>query len=192
MKVNKHHLSKMVLSIAFVVFSLSAFSSDLSPIDSNTSLFVIPPCKGSPGAPHSNGGGFVARTAKVDHTVYVGPNASVCDHAVVYDHVQIFGSAKVSHQAQVSDWVQIFGNAHVTAFSKLSDYVQVFGSVRIGGASQLCGSARIFENVHTANNAYICGDNIELSGNVQVLFYGRVLSNTKLSGNELVLLGKTK
>jgi len=53
-----------------------------------------------PAHQHSNGGGWVADTADVADTAYVGPDAQVFDDALVY------GNAKVIDDAQV------YGNAN--------------------------------------------------------------------------------
>lgn len=195
MRFNEVLIGKLVL-ITGIVFSSPDSSArdmdvpDLNPLDK--SVFVSrPPCNGASGYYHPNGGGFVAHTAKVSHTAYIGPNATVCDYAEIYDNVAVFGNARVSYRAKLYDWVQVYGNAHVTAYAKLSGHVQVFGdTTRIGGSSVLCGEAKISGDVQISHGAYICGENIELSGKVQVLFYGRVLDNTKFSGRELILFGE--
>ena len=63
---------------------------------------------------HPNGGGWVANTASVEKTVYVGPNA------------QVFGNAQVSGNARVSDDAQVSGNAWVfgDAWEQSPLYVQ--------------------------------------------------------------------
>ena len=53
-------------------------------------------CGGHEGSIHPNGGGFVANTAKVDETSYVGFNAQVCDTAMIKNGARIIGSAKDS------------------------------------------------------------------------------------------------
>ncbi len=42
------------------------------------------------GAPHANGGGFVAKTASVAKTAFVGPQAAVCGHARVEGNARVF------------------------------------------------------------------------------------------------------
>ena len=59
---------------------------------------------------HPNGGGWVADTAKVADTSYVGPdawvygNAEVSGTARVYGDAQVSGTARVSGDAWVSDY----------------------------------------------------------------------------------------
>lgn len=66
---------------------------------------------------HPNGGGWVAETATVEDSVFVGPGA------------QVFGNAQVFENAQV------FGNAWI------------YGDVRVFGDSRVWGSSRLFGDV---------------------------------------------
>ena len=56
---------------------------------------------------HSNGEGWVADTAKVDASAYVGPfalvfgNAQVCSGACVFGKVEVYGDAKICGDAMV-------------------------------------------------------------------------------------------
>ena len=56
---------------------------------------------------HSNGEGWVADTAKVDASAYIGPfalvfgNAQVCSGACVFGKVEVYGDAKICGDAQV-------------------------------------------------------------------------------------------
>ena len=78
-------------------------------------------CGGANGAPHPNGGGFVATTATVHAVVYVGPDAEVCDTARIWQYglgatvgqVQIYGNARIYGAATVSGNVRIYDNARV-------------------------------------------------------------------------------
>ena len=55
-----------------------------------------------PAKQHINGGGWVADTAKVSRTVYVGPkakvygNAQISGNVVIFDNVEVYGNAKFS------------------------------------------------------------------------------------------------
>lgn len=56
---------------------------------------------------HSNGEGWVADTAKVDASAYVGPfalvfgNAQVCSGACVFGKVEVYGDGKICGDAMV-------------------------------------------------------------------------------------------
>jgi len=76
-----------------------------------------------PAHKHPNGGGWVADTATVDETAFVGPkalvyghawvgdNARVCDKSQVYDHACVSGNAKVYDNVRVYENGQVYGNA---------------------------------------------------------------------------------
>jgi len=69
---------------------------------------------------HKNGGGYVALTAKVDDTVYVGKFAVVYGKAVVEGKVRILDFAQVSGTAHLSGDVVVSGNAWVDGNTKAS------------------------------------------------------------------------
>ena len=92
---------------------------------------------------HSNGGGWVADTAKVADTAYVGVNACVYGNAIVSGYAQVFGIARMSGDARLS------GNAYVT------------------GNALVCGSAVITKTPPTAQRSdgytftvFNCSDDI--------------------------------
>ena len=58
---------------------------------------------------HSNGGGWVADTARVEDSVHVGP------HALVYGHAELSGRVVIVDSAQVSGKVQLSGDVIVRA-----------------------------------------------------------------------------
>jgi len=60
-----------------------------------------------PAHQHSNGGGWVADTATVEDTVYVGPDARVYGDAWVHGNALVYGNAEVGGTAEV------YGNAEV-------------------------------------------------------------------------------
>jgi acyl-[acyl carrier protein]--UDP-N-acetylglucosamine O-acyltransferase len=57
---------------------------------------------------HKNGHGWVANTAKVDDSVYVGP------FAVVYGHAELTGKVRVLDLAQVSGHAKLSGDVVVS------------------------------------------------------------------------------
>ena len=56
---------------------------------------------------HKNGMGWVANTAKVDDTVYVGK------YALVYGQAEVTGNVRISGLAQVSGHVKLSGDVLV-------------------------------------------------------------------------------
>jgi len=64
------------------------------------------------GRPHSNGKGWVADSATVEDSVYVGPLAIVRGSSRITGNVRIEGTAWVE-DAQIGDQVVVGGNAHL-------------------------------------------------------------------------------
>ena len=64
---------------------------------------------------HKNGGGWVADTAHVDETVFVGPDA------------QVFGNARVLGNAKICDYAQIGGDAKIYNEARVDGKTQIYG-----------------------------------------------------------------
>ena len=69
---------------------------------------------------HKNGMGWVANTAKVADTVFVGPHALVYGHAELTDKVCVVDSSQVSGHAKLNGDVIVSGNAWVDGTTKAS------------------------------------------------------------------------
>lgn len=115
----------------------------------------------SAGRIHANGGGFVAYTANVDDSVYVGKDAKVLEYATVTGNARIDGYATVAGSASVS------GNAVVTGHAVVAERAQVKDDAII------------------ADNAGVMGDSI-VSDNARVIESGLVFNNYNVSGNATV------
>ena len=130
------------------------------------------------GSRHPNGNGWVASTARVTATAFVGPRA------------QVLGNAVVSGNARIEDWAIVGGNAQVRDNAVVEDFAQVlngqvFENARISaltivnnGAARIHGSARI-ASVMNAIGAFDVSGNAQLLGDVELLtsvsrgvFYG--------------------
>ena len=90
-------------------------------------------------------GGWVADTAKVAHTVYVGPHARVYGYAGVYDRAIIDSRARVSGYASVSNRAMIHGDAHVYGIATVAEHANIHGNARIHGNAYIAGHANISE-----------------------------------------------
>mgnify|MGYP001626358325 CR=1 FL=1 len=107
---------------------------------------------------HPNGGGFVAKTAKVAPTAYVGPNAKVLGNAVVE------GNARVEDFAVVRDSAVVAENAVISGFAVVRDRAKVLENARVrdcamvAGEVTLKGNARIIEYAHVLGSGTISGD----------------------------------
>ena len=105
-----------------------------------------------PGAPHINGGGWVAVTASADPSAYVGPHARVLGAARISGTSRVEAHAMVTGQAVVAGSAFVGGNAVVTDQARIEDEAVVSGMAIVGGNSvvggkaQVTGSARLFNS----------------------------------------------
>jgi carbonic anhydrase/acetyltransferase-like protein (isoleucine patch superfamily) len=83
------------------------------------------------GAPHTNGGGWVASTAKVDASAFVGPNAQVLENAKVAGNARIEDYAIVKGSAQIKDNALVRGNAIVGKAAVVSGNALVEKAARV-------------------------------------------------------------
>ncbi len=115
------------------------------------------------GSYHANGGGFVASTATVDASVYVGPNAkvlgwaTVTGNAVITDYATVTGSAKVSGNAIISGHAVIAENATIQDNAIVSDYAGVMGNAVVSGNGRVIESGLIYNDYQVSGNATVKG-----------------------------------
>ena len=115
------------------------------------------------GSIHPNGGGFVASTAKVDPTVYVGKNAKVLGYAavtgnaVIDGHAVVTGNAKVSGSAVVNGHAVVAENAVVGDNAVISDYAGVMGQAVISDNARVIESGLVFNKYTVSGNATVKG-----------------------------------
>lgn len=112
------------------------------------------------GHTHMNGGGWVANTATVAPSVYIGPRAMVLGSAQISGQVRVDGTAWVEH-AIVRDSVVIDGNANVWRGSYLNN-VHITGNAVVNNCT-LYGNAIVKDNalewgVTLSNNIVAGGD----------------------------------
>ena len=72
---------------------------------------------------HKNGGGWVANTARVEETAYIGPDAQVSGVALVSGNAQVSGAALVSGDVWETSPLYIQGSKHAitnSAYGKLA------------------------------------------------------------------------
>ena len=144
------------------------------------------PCGGAPGGLHANGGGFVAHTATVANSAYVGVHAQVCqwaqvlDSARIMDLAKVLGAAKVYDSAEVENWATISGTAKVYGFAKVSNYAkvahssQVYDQARIYGSARVSGSAKVYNQAKIYDSSNV-GGVVEVYDQAEV--YGSSLAN---------------
>ena len=122
---------------------------------------------------HPNGLGWVADTAKVGASVFVGPNAMVFDYAEVWDMAQISDYAKVHGKAKVYDNAMITGNAEVSA--------EVSGDSKIGGDARVMVAAKVFNGAVIEGEALIT-DRAEVYGEAHVSGKALIGSDARVYG----------
>jgi len=126
---------------------------------------------------HPNGGGWVADTATVAKTAFVGPDAAVFqfaqvhDFAVVTDTCWVLGSARISDHARIAGDAEVNGNAQVaddaqvTGSAFVTDDARVVGNSQVGGASKcleqctISGGAKVFGEAVISGDVVFTGDN---------------------------------
>ena len=120
------------------------------------------------GAPHPNGGGWVAATAKVDSTAFIGQDAQVLDQACVTGYARLEDCAVVSAKATVSDHAVVRDHAYITGAATVS------GSALVGAATIIYGKQTIITDqavVKTVMNAIVdktVSGTAELFGDVEL------------------------
>lgn len=132
------------------------------------------------GTIHSNGGGFVASTASVEQSVYIGSHARVLGKAIIRGNVRIEDHAIVQGNAVIRDNAVISGHAVVDGglvydSARISQYAkiwaaEIYGNAQVNGmavvdhdSARIYGNARIGGTVCINGPADICGD-AQLSG----------------------------
>lgn len=110
--------------------------------------------KGS-GHIHANGGGWVADSASVADSVYVGPDAMVLGNATLTGNVRVEDHAIVANSVTASDQVIISGHAVVDGGGMIYDNGWVFGSVTLSGNALIGDSAVVSNSCKVSGNAKI-------------------------------------
>jgi hypothetical protein len=119
--------------------------------------------RGAPvlGKPHPNGKGFVADSATVELTAYVGPDAMV------------LGSAKVLGSARIEDYAVVAGSAVVKDHALLSghalvrDTAQVYDHGKVRDWATVQGKWQVYENGRALERAWL-HDKGELHGHATI------------------------
>lgn len=109
----------------------------------------------SAGHAHSNGGGFVADSAKVADSVYVGPNAAVLGAANLSGNVRVEDYAVVANSVTAKDNVVISGHAVVDGGGWVYDNGWKSGVVTLSGNAVIGDSAVVTNSCTVSGNAKI-------------------------------------
>lgn len=120
---------------------------------------------------HVNGGGWVADTAKVADTVFVGKAA------------QVFHNAVVEGRAYVGNYARVFGNAHVSDRARVESRAVVAGKTRMADDCRLLASSQAYGGVLTGST--VLHDDCAITQNPRV--HSCVLRrNSRIGGYALV------
>ena len=147
-----------------------------------------------PAHQHPRGGGWVADTATVDETCFVGPyarvfdNAYVTGNAIINDGASVFCNASVSGHAKVYGDAMIYDNASVRDQARVSGFSKVFGNARVMDNAQVYESAKIYDSAIICNNAEVY-DNSKVFGNGIVFECVKLYGHTQVTRKPLVGLG---
>ena len=122
------------------------------PADTKATVFESVPAKPNvAGHAHSNGGGFVADSAKVDATAYVGPNAMVLGNA------QVLGKARVGDYAVVIGNAVVKDNARISGHALVKDSAQVYDNGKVRDWATITGNWKIYENGRALEGCTLMG-----------------------------------
>lgn len=150
-----------------------------------------------PARRHINGKGWVANTAVVEDSVYVGPTSEVFQRAYVAGKARLEGKARVSGTATIHGNVllkqhaQVYGEAVIRDNTTIGETARVCGRAHISGGSRVLGNAivsdcaQIISGIITGRSAvtgYALVVRGSLSGDV-VLRDNCVVINSTLHGN---------
>jgi carbonic anhydrase/acetyltransferase-like protein (isoleucine patch superfamily) len=102
---------------------------------------------------HPKGGGWVADTAKVDETCFVGENACVYGEAIVRDKASIRDNARVFDKARVFDNAKIYGHAAVFGNSVVRYDSRVSGYATVHGHAELHDFSKVYDDAEVYGNA---------------------------------------
>ncbi len=117
-----------------------------------------------PAHQHKNGGGWVADTATVADTAFVGPNAQVYgfaivrDYAWVSDNAEVYGNAVVRDNARVYDNARAYDKAQVRDEAEVSDQAQVYGTAWVYSNARVYGNAWVEGTAKVRSNAQVYGE----------------------------------
>ena len=107
------------------------------------------------GHTHPNGGGWVANSAKVADSVYVGPDAMVLGSADLSGNVRVEDHAVVANGVTATDNVVISGHAIVDGGGMIYDNGWKFGTVQLSGNAVISDSAVVTNSCTVSGNAKI-------------------------------------
>lgn len=139
------------------------------------------PPPGVKGTKHSNGGGFVADTAKADDTACVGPNALVLGRARVLGSARIEDYAVVRDEATVQDRAVVRGHATVTGKAVVKDDARVGGYAWLQEGATVADHGAVIEHGVVGGRDSLVADHGIVKGSAWT--YGKVVGTGMADGD---------
>lgn len=143
---------------------------------------------------HPRGGGWVADTAEVDETCYVGPYATVFGFAEVRDNAFINDNAKVYGKALVQNNAKVYGNAEVYEDCVIMNNGRVSGNAKIYGQAVVADEASVFDDAEVYGNVVLKNfveiyDNAKAHGNFQLSGFAKIYNKSVVTRPPVVIEG---
>ncbi len=132
---------------------------------------------GTDGALHANGGGWVASTARVDATAYVGPDA------------QVLGKAVVSGNARIEDFAVVTDNSQVLNDAVVKDHAIVGRGSVVKDRALVEKTARVYDYSTISDSAVVTGSALIYRSQLKGMAVARdlaILMNSQMSGTSIV------
>ncbi|MEH6347112.1 MAG: DUF6055 domain-containing protein [Bermanella sp.] len=111
---------------------------------------------------HSNGNGFVADSASVEASAYVGPFAQVLDNAQVLGQARIEGRATIQHDSLVQD------NAIVSTYSSIDLNAQILDNATVRDNGRVYRGAVVKDNAKVQGEVFLY-DSFSMEGKAMAM-----------------------
>ena len=137
---------------------------------------------------HPNGGGWVANTATVDASAFVG------SYAQVYGNARVSGNAQVSGYARVSGNTRVSGNARVYGDAWVLNPLTIIGSahsVSLVSYTQIAIGCEIHDFAYWLKNYKTVGKKIDYNPE-QIKEYGEILNYLVKAAKPYIKRNKAK
>lgn len=147
------------------------------------------------GHAHANGGGWVANSARVADSVYVGPDAMVLGSANISGNVRITDHAVVAGDSVIKDNAVVAGHAVVQGGGWVymdggwkSGNAEISGNAVISGSAVVTGMCRLSGSARVMQKAYVCDavtvtDHAVIKGNAYVYGSGAYSGQAAADGD---------
>ena len=134
---------------------------------------------------HPNGGGWVADSASVADTAYVGKKARV------FDTAKVFGLALIEDKARISGDALVYGKACICGGAHVRDSASVYGTAQVYGRAHIIGYACVREDAKILGRACI-GDGVIIQGKAKIRGRAQIWGRSIVAGNAVISGKKAK